>query len=127
MHIPFKKIVTAACLVLITVSAQAALYKYTDEEGNVVYSQSPPESGEAKEIKPPPPPPEPPENEEELSPEQQKIREQFKTNCENAKNNLEIYTNTKEILVDGKIIVLSEEERTKRIKDAKSNIETFCK
>ncbi len=35
---------------------QAAMYKWVDEQGKTVYSQSPPPKGKAERIKPPPPP-----------------------------------------------------------------------
>ncbi|HKJ76593.1 MAG TPA: DUF4124 domain-containing protein, partial [Gammaproteobacteria bacterium] len=47
----------------------AAMYKWTDADGNVHYSQTPPPSGQAEEMAPPPPSP--------LSPEEaEKRREQ---------------------------------------------------
>jgi hypothetical protein len=43
----------------LTLPAAAEMYKWTDENGVTIYSQSPPPGGEATVVKPPPPPPEP--------------------------------------------------------------------
>ncbi len=46
-------------LLLVSFAVQAKMYRWTDENGQTVYSQMPPPDGKAVEIAPPPPPPPP--------------------------------------------------------------------
>lgn len=50
----------SALVLLVVLPAQAAIYKWEDENGVVQYTQQPPLTGRAKELKPPPPPAEDP-------------------------------------------------------------------
>ena len=56
--------------------------------------------------------------------ENEKIRQQ---NCEAARKNLEIYTTFRRFRdKDGNVTRLPEEERLKRLEEAKTQIETYC-
>ncbi|VAX11713.1 hypothetical protein MNBD_GAMMA26-69 [hydrothermal vent metagenome] len=46
----------ALLIIVISTPLTAKTYRWVDENGNTVYSQHPPPSGDATEIKPPPPP-----------------------------------------------------------------------
>ncbi len=134
----------ALALALVVVPAKAAMYKWVDEQGNVHYTQSRPTGVEAREIKAPSPapasapaeepspdeeaeenlpPPPPPTADLEEERRNQAIR---KENCENARKNLEIYTRHRRILVDGEVMVLSDDERARRLKEAQEHIKQFC-
>lgn len=121
-------------------ATQAATYKWTDENGNVVYSQQPPKSGPYELIKglkhsrstsgensgetqfgsd---------DNKEEgsggLSAEEAKLKEQ---NCEAARRNLEVYKVYKRVKnQDGEITTLTDEERQKRVEEAESQVRLYC-
>jgi hypothetical protein len=115
-------------------SAQAvSLYKWTDEEGNVHYSQSPPEDRNAEEMQvkdePVPETPEqamdsaPPEGIGQ-DPERLKIRQR---KCEIARNNLAVYEASNRVQKeDGSIIVMSEEMRKMKIEEAQEKVKEFC-
>lgn len=128
--------------------AQAQIYKWVDKDGNTVYSQTPPESGNYQSIDAPSAPPasaatndtagsstdntiqqgaeEAKKNAEveKLSQENQAVREQ---NCKAAKQNLQtfqIYRRIKQ--ADGTVVRLSDEERQKKIDEMKQAIKDFC-
>lgn len=121
----------------------AAMYKWTDEKGNVHYTQHPPTDRPTQVIKPPPPAPSnrgytPPslgdgdKKEESVSenPEQAEMREQItKQNCEAARKNVEVLTAHRRIREskDGEVIVLDDDERQRRLEEARENIKKFCK
>ena len=126
---------------LVSTSLTAATYKWTDESGNVVYSQQPPKSGPYELIKGlkhsrtsagESSGTESQSNSEdaqtggnkELSAEDQKLKKQ---NCEAAKKNLEVYkVYTRVKGSDGKVTTLSDEERQKRIEEAQNQVNLFC-
>jgi hypothetical protein len=140
--------ITSLLFSLIMVSANAATtYKWIDENGNVVYSQQPPEEGPyetiktknssktgissstpsssfATEVKK--------ETEEQnldrkVEQEAAKSEKLRADNCKAAKNNLETYTVYRRIKNDqGEIIRLDDNERAKRIQEAKDAIKEFC-
>jgi hypothetical protein len=63
----FLTLLSASLLIMIT-SASAGMYRWVDDQGNVVYSQQPPPDNRAsKNIAPPPPPAESPEDSLEKS------------------------------------------------------------
>jgi len=131
--------------------AQAAMYKWTDENGQTVYSQTPPPSGVALELKKPAEP-DPAEAErarealrkeiersydqaeerervsDEEAEQQRKDKARAK-NCEIARNNLSTIENLgrrRLVTPDGKSVFLSEEERKAKMSEARSNIEKYC-
>ena len=102
-------LIAALLLAGVTTTAQAAMYKWVDENGVTVYSQTPPASAPSTLIKPPPPPAQAPEEamqrlqqrlqkiaddveDKELAEQKQekeeKRAEASQTNCANAQSNL---------------------------------------
>lgn len=133
---------------LTLVTASAATYKWVDESGNVVYSQTPPDSGPYEKIKTkkpssftPPSKPTPPQAEKakkeieaieqqlegELQQETAKIEQIRAENCKAARYNLEAYTVTPRIRTEtGEVVRLDDNERARLIQEAKDNIKEFC-
>ncbi len=129
----------------------AKSYRWVDENGVTIYSQSPPPSGEATVIKPPPPPASPPgETLKQLKARQAAIDESRnkkdeikkkedteaknaeikKKNCEISKKNLadiELHPRVRMKMEDGSYKQLTDEERTAQIEKAKKGIKDFCK
>ncbi len=130
--------------------AQAAMYKWVDENGVTQYTQYPPPNRKVEVVAPPPPPAEDPqeaqkkletllqsqdeqhkaaataEGEQTKTAEQAKLREQ---NCQTARNNLEKLTTggrKRVIGPDGVASYLTEEDQQARIDTAKKQIEEFC-
>lgn len=124
--------------------AAAGMYKWVDEDGNVHYSQTPPPSGEAEELKPPPGPAasgeaieeQRKESEEALTPvppptadieAEEERKRVYKHNCESARRNLEIYKRHRNVIdEEGERVTLSDEQRRARINEANRRIEKFC-
>lgn len=130
-----------------TGAADARMYRWVDENGTTVYSQSPPPSGKATEIKVQTATPTPPDNapatqaesETQAAPEKtasgpskEQIEESNrikKENCAAARKNLDIYTNLGNRLIrtpDGLYQRLTEEERQEKIKESQAQIDEFC-
>ncbi len=137
---------------LFSTQAGAGLYKYRDENGTVVYSQTPPESGEYEYMQTPRtagsgraapsrPAPTPgasagggnaltdpaaaddPTVQAELARAQQLKKE----NCERAKKNLEVFTVYRRIKnEDGEVVYVDDNVRQQRIEEAKAAIKEFC-
>lgn len=145
----YRIFITSLLLSLIMIaSANAATYKWIDENGNVVYSQQPPPEGPYETIKTTKTPPassrstppasssfttdvkrEAEERELDSKVEQEAAKSQQvrAENCKAAKNNLETYTVYRRIKNDqGEIIRLDDNERAKRIQEAKDAIKEFC-
>lgn len=127
-------------VLMLTGTAQAAsLYKWTDEEGNVHYSQTPPEHGQADKMHlkdTTPPQNAAPAAAEE--PEDQGIPEDAgqdtaeaqarQRNCEIARYNLETYKTSDRLKQpDGTVIVISDEMRDAKMKEAQALIDIYCK
>ncbi|MGD8525435.1 MAG: DUF4124 domain-containing protein [Thioalkalispiraceae bacterium] len=148
------KLIPAITLLLLgfTLSAHAVTYKWYGDDGNVVYSQQPPEDerpyqrikGLKKSLSE-----EATDNASEVDsadttggetsagggaseaePSEEDIARQAKLrqqNCEAAKKNLDVYTVYRRFKnEDGTITTMSEEERQKHIQQAREDIETFC-
>jgi hypothetical protein len=131
---------------LLVGSAEARMYRWVDDSGMTVYSQSPPPSGEATEIKvntstaaPPAAPPTEGQTKETTAPEKptgptkaeieasNKIKDD---NCKAATSNLTLYENLGNKLVktpDGLYKRLTEEERQQKIQESKEGIAEYCK
>ncbi len=131
--------------------SQAGMYKWVDEDGQTVYSQSPPAAGQSTRIKPPPPPAETPEEarqrlnlqlqkfedkaeDKELAGQkaikEEELAEVFKKNCAAAQNNLFFLESNPRKLVgqpDGSYVRLTEEERQQKMQEAREQVEKFCK
>lgn len=138
-------------LLAISTAAHSAMYKWTDENGKVVYSQSPPPSGEAKKIKPPPPPGESTASAQKKLQErlqrledikedkdlagdkavkEEKSRQETADQCQKAKSDLTAFSggpNRMYKLPDGSYQRMTEEERQKRISERKEFIAKNCK
>jgi hypothetical protein len=144
----YRIYITSLLFCLIMVSANAATYKWLDENGNVVYSQQPPEEGPYETIKTKRSPPastgstpapstsfttevkqetEERELDSKVQQEAAKSEQMRADNCKAARNNLETYTVYRRIKNDqGEIIRLDDNERAKRIQEAKDAIKEFC-
>ncbi|HEY9147650.1 MAG TPA: DUF4124 domain-containing protein [Gammaproteobacteria bacterium] len=121
----------------------ATLYKWTDDEGNVHYSQTPPENRKAdqmqiKDSAPSGAPSQTPAAEEEQAADESeppadagqdpKVVEIRKRNCETARGNLEVYKTSARIRqADGSIMALSDEMRENLIQEAEKMIEENCR
>lgn len=133
----FKTLMLSA---LIAYSGQmfAAMYKWTDEQGNVHYTQTPPPDREVQKILAPRPVDTPPEANQPAAdkpaagatprpPSEEDIRIK-KQNCETARSNLDIYQNAPRIRnEDGSITGWTEKERAEKIKESQEQIKKYCK
>lgn len=150
MHHP-SRVLLSALLLGWSLAAPAAMYKWVDDQGQVHYSQYPPKDREAQAIAPPPPPATPAAEaqkklEETLRSldETRKAREEsaqkaadeaaeaerIRGNCEAARANLERLTTggrKKIVGEDGVAYYMTEEERQKRIQEARDQIDKYCK
>jgi hypothetical protein len=133
-------------LVLFPLVASAAMYKYVDEKGRTVYSQSPPPTGEVEVIKPPPPPATAVEPDQQAAkpaggegeagandPEQAKRQAESAKikaeSCDRARKALEMYQNAGNRLVktaDGLYERMTEEKRQQGLDAARKSIQEFC-
>ena len=112
-----KRLVVAAFALAVVPLASAELYKYVDKNGKTVYSDTPPADVDAKRLSAPPPPAASGngktyvEREKEAqkahdksgedakkTAEKEKAEQQKKLRCEQAKSNLQIYTDGGRIL-----------------------------
>ncbi len=128
-------------------SANAATYKWLDDNGNVVYSQQPPEGRPYETLKTKRPSstsirPSPAEA-SFMAEQQQKAEEAKKEgtiqqevakaekiraeNCKAAKHNLESYTAFRRVRNEkGEVIMLDDNERARLIEESKQDIKEFC-
>ena len=127
------------------------MYKWTDDQGEVHYSQFPPSGGKAEKMQAPRPVPAAAadsaesdlqtqikamdkENEEQLqgakdAESRAKIQKIRRENCETANKNLTNLQrggNVRYVGANGEVIRLSEEERQKRIEEANAQIKENC-
>ena len=144
----------SACLVVPVGLASAALYKWTDENGIVVYSQTPPPSGQAKVIRTAPGPDleqrrqaaealrSTVEQTQDAATARAQAREEKKQqqaqdnalqtrakSCEIARKNLATLENLglgRLRMPDGQTVFLSAEERAARMQETRTQIEQFC-
>jgi len=128
-----------SALFLMGTAQAAALYKWTDEQGNVHYSQSPPQNQKADRMQvKDTPAPQPDEQNGQADNGEQGIPdsagqdpaevESRKRNCEIARSNLEIYrTSSRVKQSDGTVIVVSDEMRKAKMEEAQKLIDVFCK
>lgn len=127
--------------------AQAQMYKYTDKDGNTVYSQTPPESGDYQSLSTPQPAPPSSDGSDQgdsaasdiqRGAEEQAKQEQIdklaaknaeirQKNCQAAQKNLQVYQVYRRIKdKDGNVVRLTDEERQQKIKEAEDAIKEFC-
>ena len=132
----------AASLLLAGSAGAAGLYKWTDAQGNVHYTQDPPPQGQYQQLTAPPPPsaaapdddlqkardaltPPPPPT-ADIAADKKRAAE-FKKNCEIAKQNLAIYTAHRRIRnAKGEIVTLDDDARKAKIKESQDQINKFC-
>lgn len=152
MQNPSKSVAVFAGLaaLLLAGAAGAEMYKWTDADGNVHYTQTPPPDREADTIAPPPPPAVAPEEArakaennrkalrtpEEVEADQKQAQEEaikrneetYKQNCQIARDNLQVYQSARRIREpDGTIVRITEEIRQQKIQEAEQAIEKYCK
>ncbi len=145
-------IITLTIMLLVWLSPTTAkTYRWVDEKGHTVYSQSRPPSGKATVIKPPPPPAsEPDETMKKLKAKLGEMEEERKQkkeakdkkkkaeddaeakkrNCEIAKANLaaiEQHARVRMKTDDGNYKMLSNEERTAALERTKKEVKKHCK
>lgn len=125
-------------------------YRWVDENGVTVYSQSPPPEGEATVIKPPPPPATPPDEawkelnqqrlrledaredrelEQESQQKQAEEDEVRRKNCETARQTLERLQGHPPKLVrttSGEYKPINEEERQAMLEEARAKVQEYC-
>lgn len=123
-------------------ASAATLYKWTDDEGNVHYSQTRPVDRNADQMQikgstPSAAQPQTPAEEKETpdaseppadAGQDPKVVEIRKRNCETARSNLEVYKTSARIRqADGTLMALSDEMREARIQEAEKMIEENCR
>lgn len=137
-------------LLLAWISAHAGIYRWVDENGVTVYSQTPPLKKFADKLKPPPGPAEDPDEvnrridqqrqevedyleDKELAAEKRRQAKQEQEvnakNCHIARNNLsnlEIAVNRLVKKPDGSYERLTEQQRQEKISQAKEDIKKYC-
>jgi len=140
-----------AATAVLPLSANATIYKWTDANGHVHYSQNPPPDGrKAVEIKPPPQPADTPSALKNLKAKEKKFEQsrkdrlkaqqdraaaekkaaEKKTRCNDARNRLERLTTTNRVYTtdaQGNRIRVPEPERQAAIERARKDIAKFCR
>jgi len=118
--------------------AAAGMYKWTDKEGNVHYTQSPPAEGRSKEIAPPPHVNPPASTDGGASNstngqgdgKQARTKEQEesdKINCTAAQANLNLYQGSDRYRdTSGKVVIMDEAARKTKIEQAQEQVKRFC-
>lgn len=130
-------------------SAEARMYRWVDEDGVTVYSQSPPATGEAQEVKVhastaspapaatgdangPANSDAPSATDQDQGPSKDEIAESNRIkeeNCQAARHNLNLYQNLGNKLVktpDGLYQRLTEEERQEKIQESQRLMDEYC-
>ena len=144
-------LISLLLITLWSVSAQCRTYRWVDENGVTVYSQSPPPGGEsATQIKPPPPPStgtddawknvdemlqkssdlegERKRKADKKRNEEEKIQVK-KRNCAAARRNLEVLQGPSRAMIrtpDGEYHRYTEKERQQKIVEAEAQIKKHC-
>lgn len=150
MVIPQLRVCCLALLCSLPFLAQAQIYKWTDENGQVNYSQEPPVDLPAEQIKAPPPPPIDPEiaqqeldaliedqqaaeaaeaEQQQAEQEAEQAEQIRQENCQTARNNLEQYQNNpgrRVMNADGEVTRPTEEERQEKIAEFQQQVDEFC-
>jgi hypothetical protein len=149
----FRHLVLLCFLLAFTTAAQSGddkIYKWTDDNGEVHYTQQPPQNRESVTVRHAPPPPGDPEAErkelqqdvEAMEKQQQeqaekvtdaeqwsRIQQARRKNCATARRNLaELQQGgiKRYRLPSGEVVRLDEEDRQKRIAEANKQIEENC-
>ncbi|HEC05426.1 MAG TPA: DUF4124 domain-containing protein [Thiolapillus brandeum] len=127
-----------AAALLLAGLAEAKVYKWVDESGKVVFSQTPPPENvpaEEVQVNAPPPATAPKEAEKETVDEKVKgnpaldpeLRREY---CEKGRKNLEILESAKPgagfFTEDKKLVKFTPEEKALRMKEAEAAIKAYC-
>ncbi|WP_127477798.1 DUF4124 domain-containing protein [Sulfurivermis fontis] len=140
----FRGLMLAAALLAASAGSLATtMYKWTDSEGNVQYTQTPPPKGSFQKMTPPPAPASEPTPTQATEPaaeqpaaetgQEEAERKRLeaavaKHNCETARKNLDIYTAFRRVMNDkGEIVTLDDDERAAKIKEANEMIQKYCR
>ncbi|MBI3562574.1 MAG: DUF4124 domain-containing protein [Gammaproteobacteria bacterium] len=151
MPTPLRPLVVICLFGLFSTGLSAATYKFTDSDGNVTYSNTPPSGGRRYEKVPSDSThseygdpgttdssasspgtsgtgsAETGGGKETLKKEMQKNQALREQNCEAAKKNLEAYTVYRRIRdKDGNTIILDDNERAKKIEESQKQVEDYC-
>jgi hypothetical protein len=152
-----RRLQTAALLIatlLLQAPVFAQIYKWTDDSGEVHYTQTPPPGGVAtQKIEGAPPPAEPPEtirqeqqklqqqleameernvareNQEALEKQRKKLDDINEKNCITARNNLGKLQQggiKRYLTPEGEVIRLTVEDRQRRTTEAQAQVEKYC-
>lgn len=145
-----QQIILASSLLIFSLTATGAMYKWVDEDGVTQFTQTPPTGQKAETLRPPPPPAEDPataqqrlqkqlddfDNRRLMEQEQGKetrLAEENKAlrkkNCAAARNNLQVLQaggNRSMTTETGEVIRPTEEDRTARIEKAQQAIKDNC-
>lgn len=148
-----NKALTGTLLILLSLISSIAVadaYRWTDENGQIIYSQQPPTNQNATQIKAPPPPASSATTEktsaqklidtekaaEKKAKEQQQAAridkitaEEKQANCVKAKQqlaNLQLKNRVKMISPDGQATMLSEQQKLAEIAKTKEAIKAYC-
>lgn len=132
------RILLLTIMIVLASTATAGLYKWVDSDGNVHYTQNPPQNTPFKTLKEPRPAPqnsqspysEPKEKssaEDTIKAETAKNAKLREQNCTIGKNNLNSYQLYRRIQAeDGTVTVIDDKERARQIEAAKQLIRDFC-
>jgi len=145
-----RSLLAVAVLLLLSTSYGGQVYKWVDENGTTVYSQTPPPRQQAEKIAPPPPPPTNPETaRQELDAQIKRLDEarttrlmteqegtakrtsqqQSKAACEQARQRLAAIPASPQVVMqspDGTARRLSYEELQKLREEAEKQVADFC-
>ncbi|MFA5627414.1 MAG: DUF4124 domain-containing protein [Thiohalomonadaceae bacterium] len=142
-------LLTAVLLMPAASVLAATMYKWTDEDGNVQFSQSPPPKGSFQQLnthgsqsnspilsdtaKNSAPMSEPEADDKDpIEDKQEKERKRLEAdiaeyNCSVGRKNLEDYSNSKNFInTKGEVVSLTDEERSARIKAAQELVDKYC-
>jgi hypothetical protein len=130
---PLVWLISALILLPLTSAHANKLYKWTDESGQVHYSQTPPTTGKATEMEMPksvirePVQAKPDEAKREENDPVARFREVRQQNCQIARQNLQIYRESEVVQQpDGKMLELDDDTRQANIAEAEAMIQEFC-
>jgi len=150
---PGARAFTIAIALLASSAALGTMYRWVDEGGSVVYSQSPPPDGrDATAVRPPPSPPEPPEAARQRLDERLKAADEARKsqseqqkkdaearsrdaekrrNCDAARRNLELIENrppqSRFQTPDGEVRRYTDEDRAAELKKLREYLEKNCR
>jgi len=150
LPVPIRPLMLALALASTPLVAHAAIYKWVDEDGNVVYSQQkPPGYTKVEVLEEPSPPVSDEEAKEQLESLREKAEaageerdlkekvaeeiaereERIKKNCEIARQNLALLETPARVTLqdaEGNPYFLEEEERQAKIEEARDQVARYC-